>query len=248
MQGDARPPAGGRFGTTRWSLVAGATGPEPAAARAALEALCEAYWYPLYAYLRRRGRRPDDAQDLVQAFFATLLEKDWLAQVDRERGRFRAWLLTAFKNFVSNETEKARAKKRGGDRRRLSLDFEEGERRYALEPATEATPESIYERNFALTQISRVLAGLEERYRGQSVEKAERYEALRPYLLAESAPPYRETGASLGLSETAVKVAVHRLRAQFREALRTEIAETVVDRREVDAEIRRLLVALRGTV
>ncbi len=247
MQGDERAPTAGRFDTTRWSLVADATGPASSAARAALEELCEAYWYPMYAYLRRRGRTPDDAQDLVQGFFATLLEKDWLSQADRARGRFRAWLLTALKHFVSNEGQKARAQKRGGGRLFHSLDFDAGERRYGGEATTEATAESIYERSFALALLIRVLADVEQRYRAQGVEKAERYETLRPYLLLEEAPSYRETGKVLGLSETAVKVAVHRLRARFREALRREIAETLIDPAEVDAEIRYLLQTLRPT-
>ena len=241
-------PAGGarNFHTTRWSLIATAAKGEGDEARAALEELCAAYWYPLYAFQRRRGSDADEASDFVQGFFAALLEKGYVGQADQARGRFRSFLMTALKHFASKEWAKAKALKRGGDRVHLSLDFEDGERRYKLEPEGGLGAEALFERRWALTLLDRSLARLAEEHRGGTSAKAERFEALRPFLGGAGEVPYRDVGLRLGISETAVKVAVHRLRARYRALLRDEIAQTVSDEAEIDAEIRRLMDALRA--
>lgn len=230
------------FDSTRWSLVATASGDDEAS-RAALGELAEAYGYPLYAFARRLGRSPEDAQDLVQSFFAEVIEKQALERADPERGRFRTFLLTAFRNHASKRRDHDRALKRGGGATTLSLDFEDGEARYAREPEGGLEAEQLFERRFAYVLLDRAMARLAERYRAGSTEKAERYEALRPFLDGEG-PPYREVAARLGISVTAVKVAVHRLRGHFREALRAEVADVIADANGVDAEIRDLLQAL----
>ena len=231
------------FASTRWSVVqAGASG-EPEQ-RAALADLCEAYWYPLYAFARRSGASGDDAADLTQGFFERLIERGWVAQADRERGKFRTFLLAAFRHYMSNERAREGAKKRGGDRTRFSLDAEEAEARLHQEPAEGLTAGALFARRYALTLLERAWERLATRYREGRPERAERFDVLRPYLEGGEAPPYREVGASLGLSETAVKVAVHRLRGHFREALRAEVADTLDAGADVDAEIRELMAAL----
>lgn len=231
------------FAPTRWSLVAAAAVDDPHG-RAALADLCEAYWYPLYAFARRSGASPEDAGDLTQGFFAKLLEKGWLAQADRERGRFRTFLLAAFRHFAANERARAAAQKRGGGRAPLSLDLGDAETRYSSEPAKGLRPEALYERRYALTLLARAWARVAADYRAKSSAKAERFERLRPYLEGDDAPPYREIAGHLGLSETAVKVAVHRLRGHLRDALRREVADTLDAGADVDAEIRDLMAAL----
>lgn len=232
------------FDSTRWSLVATASG-DGETARTALGELARAYGYPLYAFARRLGRSPEDAQDLVQSFFQEVIEKHALERADPRRGRFRTFLLTAFRNHASKRREHDAALKRGGGARMLSLDLEDGEARYALEPSGGLEAERLFERRFALVLLDRAMARLAERYRSGSAAKAERYEALRPYLDGEG-PPYRVVGERLGLSETAVKVAVHRLRGHFREALRAEVADTIADPAGVDDEIRDLMRAIRA--
>ena len=260
MIGDS--PAGSpRFATTHWSLVVAAGSDSSPEGRAALESLCAAYWYPLYAFARRGGAASHAAQDLVQGFFAELLEKDWIRAADRSRGRFRTFLLAAFRHFTSHEREKARAAKRGGGRAPLPLDFEEGERRFSREPADERTPERVYERRWALTLLDEAVTRLRDEHRAAGHEDI--FEALRGTITAGGAPgivglpggarpgggstaPYAELGARLGMTEGAVKVAVHRLRRRYREVLREGIARTVADPSEVDDEIRHLLEALAG--
>lgn len=235
-----------RFHTTRWSLVATASQGEGEEARAALEELCAAYWYPLYAFQRRRGSDADEAADMVQGFFAALLEKGYVGQADKERGRFRGFLMTALRHFASKAWAKARALKRGGGTVHLPLDFEDGERRYRLEPEGGVSAEALFERRWALTLLDRTLERLAEEHRKVSPEKAERFEVLRPFLGGPGDEPYRDVGLRLGISETAVKVAVHRLKARYRDLLREEIAQTVSSEAEIDDEIRRLMTALRG--
>jgi RNA polymerase sigma-70 factor (ECF subfamily) len=214
-------------------------------AEVALATLCERYWYPLYAFLRRRGRKAHDAQDLVQGFFAALLEKDYLLDADRERGRFRTFMLAALRHFASHERDKANALKRGGGRKRLSLDFDDGEKRYSLEPVEEITPERMFERRWALTLLDRVLGRLRDEYAGSG--KAELFDALKPLLGGPgTARPYRDIGEDLEMSEGAVKVAAHRVRKRYRDALRQEIEETVDGPEAVDDEIRHLMAALAG--
>jgi RNA polymerase sigma-70 factor (ECF subfamily) len=205
--------------------------------------LCRAYWYPLYAFVRRQGVTPEDAQDLTQAFFERLIEKNFLADVQREKGRFRSFLLAALKHFLANEWDKSRAQKRGGGAVHVPIDTASDETRYGLEPAHLDTPEKLFERRWAITLLDRVL----ERLRDEHVKagKAEWFEQLKPCLTAEKAAlGYAELGARVGLSEGAVKVAVHRLRQRYRELLRSEIAETVDSPGEVDEELRHLFTAL----
>lgn len=229
------------FTPTRWSVVARATGAEPEA-RTALEELAQGYWYPLYVFARRRGAKPEDAEDQVQSFFARLIERGWLGQADPGRGRFRTFLLAAFRHHGSNVAEHEAAQKRGGHRTILSLD--DAEARYETEAKRSLAADALYERRYALALIDRAWARLAGRYRSRSAESAERFDVLRPYLEGDDAPVYRVTATRLGLSETAVKVAVHRMRGQFRDALRTEVADTLDDAPAVDEEIRRLMEAL----
>jgi RNA polymerase sigma factor (sigma-70 family) len=227
------------FATTRWSVVVAAGGPTGTDARAALETLCSTYWYPLYAYARRRGQDRHAAEDLTQGFFARLLERGSVAAADPQRGRFRAFLLTAFQRFAVNEHERAAAQKRGGGVPTLSLDFDAGESRFATEPSHDLTPEREYERRFALALLARVLARVRDDRPGDA--------DLLPYVGGTGdARPYAEIAAARGTSEGAVKVAVHRLRARYREHLRAEIRETVAEEADVDDEIRHLLEVVAG--
>ena len=235
----------GQFATTHWSVVIAAGEGSSPESETALATLCETYWYPLYAYVRRRGHTAEDAQDLTQAFFAVLLEKEYVRAADRERGRFRSFLLTALKRFLSKERDKARAQKRGGGRITISLDMQSGESRYAQEPSHEWTPERVYERRWALTLLDQTMARLRRRY--VDTGKAEVFDGLKAFLSGEGdAPAYGEVAEEMGMTEGAVKVAVHRLRQRYRDALRSEIAQTVADPAEVDDELDHLLEAIRG--
>ncbi len=244
---DAEEPGarGGGFATTHWSVVVAAGARSSPGAERALATLCEAYWYPLYAYARRRGAGAEEAKDLTQSFFKTLLEKNYVADADRRRGRFRTFLLTAFRHHAAKDRARERAAKRGGGERPLSLDYDDGERRYSREPADSVTPERIYERRWALTIIERALSSVRREY--EDTGKAALFAALAPALAGSSpAPSYREIGKRLGLSEGAVKVAAHRLRARYRERLRAVIEDTVAKPSEVDDELRHLLQAVSG--
>ena len=234
-----------QFASTRWSLVAAACQRESPESAAALASLCRLYWYPLYAYARRRLPTAEDAQDLTQDFFARLLEKEYLRQADRQRGSFRSFLLTAFKHFLEKERDRANAQKRGGGRPHLPLDFQVGERRYQLEPAHAADAESLYERRWALTLLEQTLAQLrDELARGG---KGRLFEALKGTLTGEDAPrPYAELADEMGLSVESIKVSVHRLRRRYGELLRTEIAQTVSSPEEIEDELRNLFAALAG--
>ena len=238
--------ADAQFHTTHWSLVVAAAGRGGEPASVALSELCQAYWYPLYAFLRRRGHTADDAADLTQAFFAVLLEKGYLADADPERGRFRSFLLTAISRFASKERDRAHAQKRGGDTTTLSIDFHEGERRYQREPADHWTPERIFERRWALTLLDRTLARLRQDH--EAAGKLALFEALKGFLTADSSPsPLRQIAEQLSTTEGAMKVAVHRLRQKYRELLRAEIAQTIGVADDVDDELGVLLAALRGS-
>src|SRR5262249_2996903 len=227
------------FATTHWSVVlAAAHQPSPEAERA-LAALSSIYWYPLYAFARRRLGTIEDAQDLTQEFFARLLEKNSLRFADRQRGRFRSFLLASFKNFLAQERDRANAQKRGGGKSIVTLDFVSADRRYDLEPADRATPEAIYERHWALELLGQVFARLREEHKGKG--KGELFQALKPILTGgEVALSYAQLGASLGMAEGAVKVAAHRLRKRYGELLRETIAETVSGPDEIDDELRQL--------
>ena len=238
---DSLFPGAREFHTTHWSVVVSARG-DRSGARVALEKLCQAYWYPLYEFVRRQGLSGHDAQDLTQEFFARLLEKDWLAGVDRERGRFRSWLLAALKHFLANEWTRARTQKRGGGAVLFSFDELDAESRLQHEPATDS-PEQIYDRRWAMTLLDQVMARLRTEMAG--VGKLGHFEALKFCLTGEKSG-YAEVGARLGMSEGAVKVAVHRLRERYRALLRAEIAETVATEKEIEDELRALLAALSG--
>lgn len=241
--GESTQPGNDFFGTTHWSVVLAAQGGDSVPAGKALAALCETYWYPLYAFVRRRGHGPHDAQDLTQAFFEKLLEKNYLADVVRERGKFRSFLLASLKNFLANEWDRSRAAKRGGGKTPISLDDVDAEARYRLEPADTMTADRIFERRWALTLLDEVLKKLRDEM--AEAGKSEIYEELKGCLTAgERSAGYAESGKRLGMTEGAVRVAAHRLRVRYRELLREEIAQTVAVPGEVDDEIRCLFKAL----
>jgi RNA polymerase sigma-70 factor (ECF subfamily) len=230
------------FATTSWTQVLAARGAATSEARAALEGLCQAYWYPLYAFTRRQGHDAEQARDLTQAYFAQLLDKDYLDDVDPGRGRFRVFLMTSVRNFLSKEREKARAWKRGGRADLVSLD-EDAEGRYRQEPANPLTPEQIYERRWALTILERVLGRL--RLEFSESDREREFERLKAFLTGEEPQlPYRELAVELGTTEAALKTAVHRLRRRFGTLLREEISQTVSTPEEVDDEVRHLLAVV----
>jgi RNA polymerase sigma-70 factor (ECF subfamily) len=239
----SRSRSGARFATTHWSLVHAAGRPSSAQARAALASLCEAYWYPLYAFIRRRGHSADDARDLTQAFFATLLDKGYLRAADKSRGRFRSFMLAACQHFLSKERDRTAARKRGGGRIPMSLDFDAGENRYLQEAAHELTAERIYERRWAITLLDRVMVRLHEDY--ARAGKSELFERLKDSLAGESCETYGQTAAALGMTPGAVKVAAHRVRKRFRALLCDEIAQTLSAPEDLDDEIRLLFAAVR---
>src|SRR5689334_6264812 len=225
------------FPTTRWTLVIAAGDPHGKQARPALVSLCENYWYPLYAYLRRRGYGADQAQDLTQEFFTRVLEGRYLDRADWERGRFRSFLLTSLKFFVADQEDRLRARKRGGGML-VPLEFSSGEERYQREPGHDETPERIFERRWALSVLDRVV----ERLRNEFVQHGhpEHFERLKIFLLGQSDAPYAALAREMKTSEGALKVAIHRLRKRYRELFRQEIADTVADPAEVEAELRYL--------
>jgi RNA polymerase sigma factor (sigma-70 family) len=233
------------FPNTRWSVVLTAAGSDTTRAQAALEKLCQTYWYPLYAYVRRRGHSPPDAQDLTQAFFARLLERHWVDEADRDRGRFRTFLLTALSRFLSNEWDKQRRQKRGGDVVHVPVQLDTAETRYGHEPADNSTPEQCYERRWALTLLDSVLRRLRADYEGQG--KQELFTALGGTLVgSRDALPYAALAKQLATSEGAVRVAVHRLRKRYRQLLREEIAQTTAGPDQVDEELRHLFTVMAG--
>jgi RNA polymerase sigma-70 factor (ECF subfamily) len=235
--------AASHFDTTQWTLVVAAGDSQNPGSHAALAALCQSYWYPLYAYLRRRGFPQEESEDLVQGFFAQLLEKNYLKAADRQRGRFRSFLLASLKNFAANEWDKKTAQKRGGAATTLSLDFETAEGRYTIEPADERTPEQEFDRRWAMAQLEHVFA----RMRSESGESIERFDLLQGFLTGEGADVrYKEVAERLSMSEGAVKVAVHRLRQRFGVVLRDEVARTLNDPAEIDDEIRHLFAAFES--
>jgi RNA polymerase sigma-70 factor (ECF subfamily) len=241
----ATPTGDPEFHTTHWSLVVAAANKASDQSTTALAELCEAYWYPVYAFIRRRGHSVEDARDLTQEFFRALLERDYLASADEQRGRFRSFLLTAVSRFVAKECEKATAQKRGGRRKLLSLDFHDGESRYAREPSHDWTAERIFERRWALMLLERTLARLRREH--ESAGKLPLFDALKVFLTGESGmPSLRQVAEQLGITEGAAKVAVHRLRQKYRDALRGEIAQTVAAEGDVDSELTLLLATLRG--
>lgn len=231
------------FATTHWSVVLAAARPDTTRARAALERLCQTYWPPLYAYVRRRGYSPEDAQDLTQEFFARLLEKNWIARADQSRGRFRSFLLLVLKRFLAVEWHRANTLKRAGDRHRLPLPLATAETRCRIGPADTSTPEQAYEKQWALTLLETVLGRLRVEY--EQAGKGRLFDALKPCLMGNrESQPYVTLAVTLEMSEGAVKVAVHRLRERYREWLRVEIAHTVASPVDVDSELRHLFRVL----
>jgi len=237
------PRAAASFATTRWSVVISAGRASQPDSRVALEALCRSYWSPLYAYLRRRVSDINEAQDLTQAFFVELLEKNTIEVADPQRGRFRAFLITAFKHFLSKQWDAAKALKRGGGRTPIPLDFAEADSRFNLEPATELTAEQLYDRQWAMTLLEQIMRRLREEF--VNADKTEQFELLKGFLIGDHAGvTYADVAERLGMTEAAVKKSTSRMRGRYRELLREEIAQTVDGPDEVEAEIRGLFSAL----
>jgi RNA polymerase sigma-70 factor (ECF subfamily) len=229
------------FPNTRWSVVLAARQPSPESA-AALETICRDYWYPLYAYVRRCGQPPHDAQDLTQAFFARLLEKRWLDAADREKGRLRSFLIVALKRFMNNEWDRVSAQRRGGGRAHAQMDTAFAESRFAADTQTLA-PDETFDRQWALTLISLTTTRLRAEF--AAAGKPGDYDALKNCLLADrGAIDYAAVAKQLGANEGAARVAVHRLRKRFREIYREEISQTLAAGADVDAELRHLAAAL----
>ena len=237
------PSSAGRFVTTHWSVILAAGDSASTQHEPALDTLCQTYWFPLYAYLRRRGYDTHEAEDYTQGFFAGILERKGLQRADPKYGKFRSFLLASLKNFLADEWDRARAQKRGGDKKVLSLDFDTAASRYDREPVHALSPEKLFERSWALTVLTKAM----DRLKAESAasDKQQLFDCLKVYLAAErDADSYREVAAKLDMTEGAVKVAVHRLRRRYRELVRDEIAQTVTTEAQVDEEIRDLFAAL----
>lgn len=235
--------AGNIFATTHWTVVLTAGSGNPRQADAALEELCRTYWYPLYAFVRRQGHSREDAEDLTQGFFAALLEKKYLEGISSEKGKFRAFLLMAIKRFLANEWDRASCLKRGGGLAPLSLDWQDADQRYQINPADTLSPDKLYDRAWAVTMLERVISRLRDE--SLSDGKASFYEHLKPFLMVgKSEIPHARVAAALNLTEGAVRVAVHRLRRRYRELLREEVAQTLSDPAQADEEMRALFSAL----
>ncbi len=240
-----REKADGSFRTTHWSVVLSAGGSDSLLAREALAEFCRLYWYPLYAYVRRRGYDPASAKDLTQDFFAHVLEKRLLAGLDPNRGRFRSWLLGVMNHFLAHEWAKATAQKRGGGQFVFSLDANGAEDRYQLEPVDHCTPETLFDRRWALTLLEQAACRLRQEF--ELAGKGELYAGIKGFVAMDgTGVSYHEAAEQLHLSPGAVKSAVHRLRQRYQELIRSEIARTVGRTTEVDAELSELLAAIRG--
>lgn len=238
-----RPTEGdGWFHTTHWSVVLSAGQVQSTRAQTALAKLCQTYWYPLYVFVRRQGQTHENAQDLVQGFFAKAIEKNFVGAADAEKGRFRSFLLLALKRYMANEWDHASRKKRGGAIEVISLDAQDTEQRYKEEPAVEMSPGKAFERQWAMTLLQLVLGRLSAEFSAPG--KARIFEELKVFLNGELGGSYAEVGARMGMTEGAVKVTVHRLRQRYRELLRLEIANTVSSPEAIDDEIRSLFAAL----
>jgi len=234
---------GPRFATTHWSVVLTAAKSSSPQHKQALETLCQSYWFPLYAYLRRRGYDTHQAEDFTQAFFAHILEKKDLETADPKCGKFRSFLLVRLKYFLSDQRDRAQAKKRGGGLKALSLNFENAEGQYTLEPAIQLSPEKLFEKSWAITVLERTMNRLEAEMAEKNKQKL--FDYLKVYLTTDKdVIPYQDMAAQLEISEGSVRVAVHRLRRLYRKLLREEIAQTVGDESQIDEEIDCLITAL----
>ncbi len=228
-----------RFATTNWNLVGQLHGPDAAAA---LAAICEQYWFPLYVFVRRKTGNDHDARDSTQAFFTWLLEKDLLRRAAADRGRLRSFLLTSLQNFLHNEYQASRRQIRGGDAQHLSLDFDEGSSQFAALPVDAMTAERLYERSWALVLLERVMCRLQEEM--DAAGQGERFLSLKPTLAGDQTEGYAEIAAKLGTTEAATRQAASRLRKRYRELLLAEVQATLADPQDVEEEIRRLFHAL----
>jgi DNA-directed RNA polymerase specialized sigma24 family protein len=233
----------GRFVTTQWTLVRAAAGADPALAADALARLCSLYWYPVFAFVRRRGHSVEDAQDLTQGFFTRLIEKEELGAADRDRGRFRTFLLTACQHFLLNERDRRLASKRGGGQAHLSIDFTAAEARYQRSLSHDETPEHLFHRQWCLALLATVLESLRIDYANAGNEAL--FDRLRGFVtMDDAAGTHADAAADLEMTPGAVKVAVHRLRRRYRDALRARVADTVDSEEAVEAELRELLSTL----
>ena len=231
------------FATTHWSVVLAARDLDSPNAQAALARLCQTYWYPVYCCVRRHGRSPEDAQDLTQAFFAKLIEKNQISLADRERGRFRTFLLRSLENFLKDQYQKATSQKRGGGKNIISWDAESAENLYQSEPSTELGPQQLFERKWASTLINETMRHLRRELAVSGRE--ELFDELEPHLWGDdTSTPYSAIAARLHMTIVAVRVTLHRLRSRYRALLRDEIAQTIGDPAEIDDEMRRLFQIL----
>lgn len=245
FKSDAANAAGTQFTTTHWSVVLMAREEESPRSVDALAQLCRTYWYPLYAYIRRRGHDAHDAQDLTQEFFARLLGNNILKCVREERGKFRWFLLSAVKRFLANEWNRKQAAKRGGGQSIVSLDEQTAEGRYRYEIPDYTTPDKLFDQSWAMTLLEQAQEQLQREYNDS--RRGQLFDQLKVFLSGDRAPiSHADAGAVLGMNEGAVKVAVHRLRQRYRECLREQIAQTVSTPAEVDQEIRQLFAAFSG--
>lgn len=238
------------FQTTRWSMVRGAAKKNTADFNApdvhqALADLCAGYWYPLYAFARRQGEQPDAAMDLTQSFFADLLEKSWINRADPQQGRFRSFLITVFRRFLSDERKRAAAAKRGGKNNVVSIDAASAEQRFQLESTTVENPADAFERQWALELLGRVYARLEAEHADKN--RLEQFVALRQYLSSADGPAYEAVAQQLGMTENTVKVTVYRMRKRFRALLEEEVSQTVDSASDIQSELNELLTALCRT-
>ena len=230
------------FATTHWTVVLAAGRKSTPQADVALEELCRTYWYPLYAFVRRHGHSREDAEDLTQAFFARLLEKNYLEGLHSEKGKFRAFLLASLKHFLANEWDRAARQKRGGGVTILSLDWQDADTRYQIDPADTLSPDKLFDRAWAVTLLERVIVRLRDECTADG--RSALFDRLKPFLMVgKSAIPHAQAAAELSMAEGAVRVAVHRLRRRYRQLLREEIAQTLSDPAQVDEEMRALFSA-----
>ena len=241
---DVTPPSAARFQTTHWSRILLAQDPTNPQAKEALSALCETYWYPLYACIRRKGYGAHESEDLTQGFFCRFLQKNYLELVKREKGKFRCYLLGAVNHFLANERDRAQAEKRGGGAMPLQVSFHDAEERYRLEPAHEMAAEKLFDRRWVLTLLDQALTRIEAEY--TRAGKAKFFQSLNAILLGGDSTygEYTKLAAELEMTQGAVKTAAHRMRRRFRELLREEIAQTVAHPEEIDEEVRHLFEVL----